>query len=317
MRAGNVKFSSLAAEKQLTYHPTKSCYLVYGPDWFKSKVELEAEEEPVMLGKDVIHEKEQEKYLGDILSSLGLSASVRATVRDRTAKVKGSIYELRAVVEDVRMQAAGGFEAAIDLYESCIVPSLMANCSTWVEINKKTEEELDALQDLFGRALLQVPKSTPRLSVRAALGLLGSRWRIWQEKVLLVLALKQQEEGCLAKEVLEEQMRMGWPGLGQEVKEICEKIGLPDATCKTVNIEKEAVKEAILLHHHKHLKQEMTGKKMEMMARTDMRRRREYTKFGVEDCVWHFASRHFSLTVGLTCRLGMAEMSGAEGVIPA
>ena len=55
-------------------------------------------------GKDVIHEKEQEKYLGDILSSLGLSASVRATVKDRTAKVKGSIYELRAVVEDVRMQ---------------------------------------------------------------------------------------------------------------------------------------------------------------------------------------------------------------------
>ena len=47
-----------------------------------------------MLGKDVIHEKEQEKYLGDILSSLGLSASVRATVKDRTTKVKGSIYEL-------------------------------------------------------------------------------------------------------------------------------------------------------------------------------------------------------------------------------
>ena len=58
------------------------------------------------------------------------------------------------------------------------MPSLLANCSTWVEINQKTEDELDALQDLFGRALLQVPQSTPKLSVRAALGLLGSRWRI-------------------------------------------------------------------------------------------------------------------------------------------
>jgi hypothetical protein len=137
---------------------------VYGPDRFKAKVQLEALEEPVQLGKDIIQEKQEEKYLGDILSSLGLSASVRATVKDRTAKVKGSIYELRAVTEDVRMQAVGGFEAALDLYESCIVPSLLANCSTWMDIDKKTEEELDALQDLFGRALLQVPQSTPRLS---------------------------------------------------------------------------------------------------------------------------------------------------------
>ena len=95
------------------------------------------------MGKDVIHEKEQEKYLCDILSSLGLSASVRATVNDRSSKVKGSIYKLLEAAG-----AAGGFEAAMDMYESCIVPSLLA----WVEINQKTEEELDALQDLFGRA---------------------------------------------------------------------------------------------------------------------------------------------------------------------
>ena len=101
----------------------------------------------------MIYEKEEEKYLGDILSSQGLSASVRATVKDRTGKVKGSLYELRVVMEDVRMQAVGGFKAALDLYESCIVPSLMANWSTWMEIDKKTEDELDALQDLFGRAL--------------------------------------------------------------------------------------------------------------------------------------------------------------------
>ena len=30
--AGNIKFSSLAAEKQSKYHPKKSCNLVYGPD---------------------------------------------------------------------------------------------------------------------------------------------------------------------------------------------------------------------------------------------------------------------------------------------
>lgn len=67
VRAGNIKFSSLAKEKQLKYHPKKSCYLVYGPDSFKAKVQLEALEEPVQLGKDIIQEKQEEKYLGDIL----------------------------------------------------------------------------------------------------------------------------------------------------------------------------------------------------------------------------------------------------------
>ena len=75
-----------------------------------------------MLGKSMILEKQEEKYLGDILSIEGLSESVQCTVKDREGKVKGSIYELRAIIEDFRMQAVGGIEAALDLYESCVGP---------------------------------------------------------------------------------------------------------------------------------------------------------------------------------------------------
>ena len=141
----------------------------------KSKARLEAEEDPVMLGKMTILEKQQEKYLGDILDSAGLTESVAATIRDRESKVKGSIYELRAIIEDFRMQTIGGMEASIDLYEACIIPSLLSNCSSWLEIDQKCEDKLDAIQDLFGRVLLQVPKSTPRLAIRGALGAGGGR----------------------------------------------------------------------------------------------------------------------------------------------
>ena len=101
-------------------------------------------------------------------------------------------------------------------------------------------------------------------------------WRIKQEKVLLVIALKEQKEDCLAREVLQEQLRMGWPGLGKEVQCICKEIELPDATYDNVNITKEAVKEAISIHPLVYLKTEMKGKKVEAMSRTDMRKRREY-----------------------------------------
>ena len=66
MRAGNAKFSSLAAEKQLNFHPRKSCHLVFGSEMFKAKVNMDTEEDPITLGKVKLGEKKEEKYLGDI-----------------------------------------------------------------------------------------------------------------------------------------------------------------------------------------------------------------------------------------------------------
>ena len=206
---------------------------------------MDTEEEPITPGKNKLEEKKKEKYLGDVLSSSGLATSVGASVQERAEKRKGSIYGLRALVEDFRMQAIGGVESAIDLYESCIIPSLLSNASTWMEITKETENKLDAIQDLFGRVLLQVPQSTPKLATRGALGLQGMKWRVWEAKVLLALAIREQEEDCLAREVWEEQVRMGWPGLATEVQKICKDVGLPDVTDIKNRVEKEDVKFSI------------------------------------------------------------------------
>ena len=92
--------------------------------------------------------------------------------------------------------------------------SLLSNCGTWTEINKKEIKLLDEHQDTFVRALLQLPLSTPKASLRAAFGLLGMAWRVKEAKVLMVMAIRGQEEGGLAREVLEEQLAMGFPGLG-------------------------------------------------------------------------------------------------------
>ena len=114
-----------------------------------------------MLGEITMKEKQNEAYLGDVLCGIGLTASIQATIKDRTPRVKGSIYELRALIEDFRMQAVGGMMAAIDLYESCIVPSLLTNCGTWTEMTEKEENLLEEIQNMFCRAVLQVPVSSP------------------------------------------------------------------------------------------------------------------------------------------------------------
>ena len=79
-----------------------------GSENFKAKARLEVQEQTVRLTVKVMEEKTEEKYLGEVLSSIGLAASVEAMVIEREGQVKGSIYELcGAIVKDFRMQAGG------------------------------------------------------------------------------------------------------------------------------------------------------------------------------------------------------------------
>ena len=63
MRAGNIKVSSLAAKKQLQYHPKKAGYLVYGNEKIQTKAKLKVQMDPVLIGKMIVKEKHQERYL--------------------------------------------------------------------------------------------------------------------------------------------------------------------------------------------------------------------------------------------------------------
>ena len=98
----------------------------------------------------------------------------------------------------------------------------------------KTVERLEELQNMFIRRVLQVPVSTPKVSLRSETGLLSMRLRIWAEKVKMVIALRVMDERFLARQVYDEQVKQGWPGLSREVAEICLQIGLPDANVVTI-----------------------------------------------------------------------------------
>ena len=130
--------------------------------------------------------------------------------------------------------------------------------------------------------MLSLPASAQGASLRAALGLVGMKWRVWEAKILLIQAIRRQEEGGLAKEVLNEQIDMSWPGLAKEVREICKEIHLPDASIK--DVDKEEIKKAIKYDHPKSVKQELKGDKLKEMANSDVSTRREYTSWGLLEC---------------------------------
>ena len=119
-----------------------------------------------MCGPFQIQEVEAEKWLGDLIISGGLGASVLATVEAREGKVKGACLKVAAIIKDWRAQVVGGFESGLMLWETCCLPSLLHNAGTWVEMSEAAHKKLQSLQGWFLHLLLPQGPEVPSSSLR-------------------------------------------------------------------------------------------------------------------------------------------------------
>ena len=308
VQASLVKLAYFVDESQLEIHPdrSKSTYIVYGNKRSREKLIKETEEEPLMVGAVKLQRSEAMTYLGEVLHQDGLAASADATVDLRVARVKGAIFEIKALCEDFRMQICGGMVGAIKLFKSCVVPKLLANSGVWVEISNTTIAKLDAIQNLFVQVLLRLPSSTTLVAYRAETGLIGMKWQIWENKLMLVASIKEQREEVLAKQMLEQQLEWDWPGLGKEVTDICREVGLPDL-CQE-EVDKKEIQDAIFFHHLKDLNEEMKKfSKLEDISNGDFRNIQSYMKHHSME----FSRMAFRLrTKMFRCRANMPKLFG-------
>ena len=259
-RAGNVKLSGLMDEKGLKCHPGKTVLIAIGTKKFREEVNKEIKQNPIMFGDFQVKSKEEDVYLGDVISARGLEASIEATIRKRSGKVKGEMFKVKAIMSDFRMQAVGGMAGAWDLWESAILPSLLNNCSSWIGATKKTTNLLNEYQNMYLRMIYSCPPSSPLISLRTQAGMPDMLQRVWLEQVCMVSRLlhTNKEQENVARDVLQEQLLQGWPGLCQEVQQICLTVGLPDVTKEDIH-RKEALG-VMEYYSMKIAKEQMSGK---------------------------------------------------------
>ena len=101
----------------------------------------------------------------------------------------------------------------------------------------------DNIQNYLWRVMLTVPESCPKIALRCETGMVGKKWRIWSEQILLLMRIKKQDQGSLSRQVFEESRVRGWPGLRQEVAIICKEIEI--LVINDVVVTKVAVNNAI------------------------------------------------------------------------
>ena len=174
------------------------------------------------------------------------------------------------------MQEIGGMMAARTLWEGAIVQSLLHGAGTWVGSDEDTDARCEELQLLFWRIAFQVPKSTPKVMLRANTNSLKMKQRIWMQKLLLATSILRKEKS-LANEKYQQQMMRNWPGLSKEVEDICKILGV--ANINNVEVTKEELEEALFFHNYKEMKGDINKcEKLEDVKHETMRELSEYIK---------------------------------------
>ena len=241
--------------KVLDLHQDKSCFILIGDEKSTGQIAQELELCPLTLYGKSMKRKISEKYLGDFIQ-LGVADSAEATINERCRKMFSAKNEINAIEEDCRSTTLGGLKVGIDLWETAYIPSLLNNCSTWMEVKQSSIDKLDELQNSLYKTLLNIPYTTPKAALIWEVGGMKIRLTILQSKLIFMNHIIHLEEGSLAKQIQQSQEKYDAGGLTQEVKEAIASLSLPN--CFEENIPerrwKYLVKKAISAANEKEIR---------------------------------------------------------------
>ena len=127
-QVGNEFMDNVMETKLLDFNIDKSCYIVIGDKEAKAKIRESLKENPLKLSGKLMKEADHEKYLGDYISGLGSAETAFITVTKRHRKAMNAIFEIKAVIEDCRINVVGGLITGLEILEVAVIPYLLNNC---------------------------------------------------------------------------------------------------------------------------------------------------------------------------------------------
>ena len=226
LQAGFDHFHSLAEIKLLDFNMTKTFCIILGNKKAREKMEEEYIKDPPKLYGEEVKLVSQETYLGEELGG-SISHSITLTIRKRIGIVKKSIVEIRSIVEDCRSNIVGSLKTGLLLWNTCVIPFLTNNASTWLQMKNSDLETLMKLETSFFSSLLAV-KNCPSMAFYWDLGALVFPLRVLQEKLFLYHHISCLPENSTSYQVLKIQERLHYPSLRDEIIDFLRKYEIVD-----------------------------------------------------------------------------------------
>ena len=282
---GNSKMEEFIGRKNLTLNLDKSNYIVVGNSTSRRKMKTELNKSPLTICGVKMDEVDKLKYLGDTIS-FSNDESIHKTITRRIGVSKFAIVEIRSIIEDSRASILGGINVAFDLFESCVVSSLLHNAETWDSIPKKTMKIIDDFFNNFLRRILRVCTGTPIPNLYWHTGFLKADKVILQKKLLFLHHLSNLPEGSLGREFFDLQQSNDLVGLVKEMKLHLEALGVSNLRTITKHHWKNRVKAYIKNLNKKELIEDSKRYKkinLEENADEEFKRKDYFSALNLED----------------------------------
>ena len=135
-------------------------------------------------------------YLGDIISADGKNSK---NIKSRVSKGMGILTDIMNILNTVSF-GEKYFQIATVLREARLVNGMLTNCDVWYGLQKGEIEELEEVDKLLLRRILEAPTSAPIESLYLELGLVPLRGIIKSRRIMRLHYLaKLGEEEMLGK----------------------------------------------------------------------------------------------------------------------
>ena len=147
--------------------------------------------------------KNEEKYLGDVLSTDGRNIK---NVRARVAKGKGIVSRILSMLDGIPF-GEFYFEIAAILRESLLVSSMLSNSEAWYNVSKAELELLETIDVNFLRNVLNAPRSTPKEMLFLEMGVVPFRELLIKRRISFLHQILNEDKDSMMHRFLQTQLK--------------------------------------------------------------------------------------------------------------
>ena len=148
-----------------------------------------------------MEEKEEDKYLGDVISKDGRNLK---NIQARVNKGIGIVKKILNILEGIPFGKLY-FEVAMLLRNTLLVSSLLCNSEAWFHLTNSELDLLETVDLMLLRSLLKAPKSTSKEMFFLELGISPLRDLIRQRRLNFLHYILNQKPDSMMFKVLEKQ----------------------------------------------------------------------------------------------------------------
>jgi hypothetical protein len=156
-----------------------------------------------LIGDHIIEESESEKYLGDYITNTGRNDK---NIDARRSKGIGIVRQIMTKLESV-VFGPFYFEVALILRGSNLLNGILTNSEAWYGLTKQEVEQLEHIDEMLLRKILEVGVSCPKEMLYLETGATPIRFVIMTRRLMFLHYILNQEKESLIFKCFEAQMR--------------------------------------------------------------------------------------------------------------